>query len=210
MVVILNYGIGNLGSIQNMIRRIGGEALISAKKEDVESASALIMPGVGSFDRGMQKLKESGLLGCIESRVLIDRIPILGICLGMQLLFESSEEGRFSGLGWMKGTVKGFDFSEIEGPLLKVPHMGWNLVNLAQGCRLFSHLEVGARFYFVHSYHVAPDNNEDVVAEAIFGYPFTCAVQRDNIYGVQFHPEKSHKFGMMLFRNFLDLAHAQT
>nr|WP_320017314.1 imidazole glycerol phosphate synthase subunit HisH [uncultured Desulfobacter sp.] len=195
---------GNTGSIINMIRRVGGDAIISADDQDISTAAALILPGVGAFDNGMEKLRASGLLPVIEKRIFDDKIPILGICLGMQLLFESSEEGAFEGLGWIPGQVKRFNFSDTSQAGLKIPHMGWNEIQPANNHLLFAGLESEARFYFVHSYHIVCDVDKYSIAKAVYGYAFTCAVQNDNIYGVQFHPEKSHRFGMGLFKNFLE------
>jgi len=204
MIVILDYGVGNAGSIHNMIRHVGGDAVISSCNQIISDASALILPGVGAFDHGMDKLCSSGLLSIIKKRIFDDKIPILGICLGMQLLFESSEEGALKGLGWIPGQVKRFDFSDTSQTGLKIPHMGWNEIQPANNHPLFAGLESEARFYFVHSYHIVCNSDQYAIASAAYGYTFTCAVQNDNIYGVQFHPEKSHRFGMRLFKNFLE------
>jgi glutamine amidotransferase len=204
MIVILDYGMGNTGSIINMIRRIGGDAIVSADEQDISTAVALILPGVGAFDNGMGKLRESGMLPLIEKRVFEDKIPFLGICLGMQLLFDSSEEGALQGLGWISGGVKRFDFSGTNEKGLKIPHMGWNLVNTKQDHPLFVGLGAEARFYFVHSYHAVCSDEHHAIAFAEYGYSFACGVQKENIFGVQFHPEKSHKFGMTLFKNFVE------
>jgi glutamine amidotransferase len=204
MIVILDFGIGNTGSIINMIRLLGGDAIISANSQDISTADALILPGVGAFDNGMEKLRASGLLPVIEKRILDDKIPILGICLGMQLLFESSDEGRFEGLGWIRGQVKRFNFSDTNQTGLKIPHMGWNEIQPVNNHPLFTGLESEARFYFVHSYHIECNVDKYSIAKTIYGYTFTCAVQKDNIYGVQFHPEKSHRFGKIIFKNFLE------
>lgn len=198
MIVILDYGMGNAGSILNMINRIGGTAIISSNREDILQASALILPGVGAFDNGMEKIRSSGLLALIEKKVLVDKVPFLGICLGMQLLFESSEEGVIPGLGWINGTVKKFKF---ENQNLKVPHMGWNVVKSDH--LLFKSERPELRFYFVHSYHVNCSDEKNAIAKVNYGYDFVCGVQKDNIYGIQFHPEKSHKFGMEFFLHFL-------
>jgi len=206
MIVILDYGMGNTGSILNMIRRIGGQALIASDEAAIMSASAIILPGVGSFDNGMQKLHSCGILVHLEQRVLQEKVPFLGICLGMQLLFEKSQEGAMGGLGWIAGEVKRFDFSGLEKKELKVPQMGWNLVKPAHYETLFKGLEKEARFYFVHSYHAVCSSQENALGVSEYGYPFVSAVQKENIFGVQFHPEKSHRFGMTLFKNFLVLS----
>lgn len=205
MIIILDYGMGNPASILNMIRKVGGNALISMDADMITSASAIILPGVGAFDNGITKLRASGILNLIEKKVLEEKVPFLGICLGMQLLFNSSEEGKQTGLGWIKGSVKRFDFSTVESQQrLKVPHMGWNEVMPKSYTTLYSGLEE-ARFYFVHSYHAVCENPSHVLATTKHGYEFICSVQNDNIFGVQFHPEKSHRFGMTLFKNFLDM-----
>jgi len=204
MIVILDYGMGNTGSMLNMILRVGGNAIISADEQVISTADALILPGVGAFDSGMEKLRTSGLLPFIEKRVFEDKIPFLGVCLGMQLLFDLSEEGALPGLGWISGRVKRFDFSGTNEKDLKIPHMGWNLVTPKQDHPLFAGLRAEARFYFIHSYHVVCSDQHHAIAFAEYGYSFACAVQKENIFGVQFHPEKSHKFGMTLFKNFVE------
>lgn len=205
MILILDYGMGNVASMSNMLRKVGGEAIVSVDPHDIERADAIVLPGVGAFDNGMIKLKESGLISLIEKRVLQEKVPFLGVCLGMQLLFNSSDEGTSLGLGWLDGHVKRFDFSSlIDSSRLKVPHMGWNYIKHAED-PLFEGFGSDARFYFVHSYHVNCNNSKDEIAKANYGIEFTCAVRHDNIYGVQFHPEKSHKFGEKLFNNFLKI-----
>lgn len=204
MIVVLDYGMGNTASIVNMIHRVGGDAIISNDPQQIIDAKALILPGVGAFDNAMQKLNDSGLVKLIRLRVLKDKIPFLGICLGMQLLFDSSEEGTFPGLGFIPGEVKRFNFSDLNLLSLKVPHMGWNVVQSPNGSCLFDGFEEVPRFYFVHSYHTVCAESEHIVATCDYGYQFTCAVQKDNIFAVQFHPEKSHKYGMQLFENFLE------
>ena len=204
MIAVLNYGMGNTAAILNMIRRAGGEAYICDRADDLETATAIILPGVGSFDNGMIKLRASGLLEAVEYEVLTKKRPFLGICLGMQLLFERSEEGRQPGLGWLKGSVTRFKFADRPaGMQLKIPHMGWNLVNPIHLDTLYEGLEDEARFYFVHSYHVNCEDLSDVSARSAYGYEFTCSVRRENIWGAQFHPEKSHRFGLQFFENFL-------
>jgi imidazole glycerol-phosphate synthase subunit HisH len=205
VIVIIDYGMGNTASILNMIRRMGGDATISSDRILISEATALILPGVGSFDNAIDKLHASNLVSIIKQRVLDDKIPFLGICLGMHLLFDSSEEGSLLGLGLIPGIVKRFDFEQLNDKTLKIPHMGWNIVYPKTDNSLFSGLESELRFYFVHSYHVVCDNPIHEIATSVYGYRFTCGVQKDNIYAVQFHPEKSHKFGMQMFKNFLGL-----
>lgn len=204
MIVILDYGIGNVNSILNMLNHVGGEAVISSDLDIIEKANALILPGVGAFDNGMRKLQSSGFLPVINDKVLNRNTPILGICLGMQLLFDSSEEGNLSGLGFIPGNVTKFNFSHLdESSQLKIPHMGWNIVNTKDDNKLFSNVNEQQRFYFVHSYHVNCKDPSDKLASTKYGYEFVCAVNRKNIWGAQFHPEKSHKFGMNFFKNFI-------
>lgn len=204
MIYVLNYGMGNSASIINMIQRAGGVAELCSCADDIENPSAIILPGVGSFDNGMINLKESGLLDVLEIHVLKNKVPFLGVCLGMQLLFERSSEGILQGLGWLKGDVRRFDFSNIlDTRHLKIPHMGWNEINPISDQGLYAGLEKDSRFYFVHSFHAVCGDQLDILATAIHGYEFVCSVRRGNIWGVQFHPEKSHRFGIRFFKNFL-------
>lgn len=204
MIVILDYGMGNPGSILNMVRRAGGSAVVSSDLDIIASASAIILPGVGSFNNGITKLKQSGILALLEKKVMDEKIPFLGICLGMQLLFDKSEEGDAEGLGWIPGFVKKFDISSFEETKrLKIPHMGWNLVTPKEFETLYKNMEEEARFYFVHSYHVVCAKQEHILATTNYGYEFVSSVRNNNIWGAQFHPEKSHRFGLMFFRNFL-------
>ncbi|MDC0994017.1 imidazole glycerol phosphate synthase subunit HisH [bacterium] len=210
MIKILDYGMGNTASLLNMIRKAGGQAELCSKSEGLDNASAIFLPGVGAFDNGMEKLEESGLLDCLRHKVLDDKVPFLGVCLGMQLLFEKSEEGLRPGLALLKGNVTRFDFTGLKlSQSLKVPHMGWNVVHPSTYDNLYAGLEEEARFYFVHSYHVNCGNSSDVLATAYYGYEFPCSVRHENIWGAQFHPEKSHRFGIHFFKNFLkELDHA--
>jgi glutamine amidotransferase len=202
MIVIVDYRLGNLGSIKNMLKRIGSESLISSNVSDIERAEKLILPGVGNFEQGMRNLEALGLLPVLEERVIQKRAPILGICLGMQLFTRKSEEGESTGLGWIDAEVVRFKFDDKERHL-KIPHMGWNLVEIRQRDPLFEEMYPEPRFYFVHSYHVACRNEEEVLTQTFYGYKFVSSVKKENIYGVQFHPEKSHKFGMKLLDNFV-------
>ncbi len=205
MIVIVDYGMGNLGSIANMLKKIGVAARISSREEDIVSADKLILPGVGAFDNGMNSLRMRGLDKILEKRVLQDGIPILGICLGMQLFTEKSEEGVERGLGWIEGETIRFCLEEVKQSL-KVPHMGWNEVLVNGSSPLFTHSDAIPRFYFVHSYHVRCAHPSDVAATSTYGIDFTSAIHRNNIYGTQFHPEKSHKYGMTLLKNFVENA----
>lgn len=205
MLIVLDYGMGNTASILNMLKKIGSPACTTRDEAALEAAHGIILPGVGAFDHGMQQLRSSGVLEVIERKVNIDHIPCLGICLGMQLLFESSEEGKESGLGWLAGTVKRFkDLPSEDNKKLKVPHIGWNTAIPKKENSLFNALEQDNRFYFVHSYHVECQDMSNQIATTNYGYEFASAVQKNNIFGVQFHPEKSHRFGMTLLKNFTD------
>jgi glutamine amidotransferase len=201
MIVIVDYKIGNIKSIMNMIHKVGYPVMISSRPEEIKRASAIILPGVGAFDYAMGLLRESGLISVIKERVLIDKIPILGICLGMHMFFDSSEEGNSEGLGWIPGIVKKISYSDIH-QVRKVPNMGWRSLTLKNNKIDLYETDKYYKFYFVHSYHVVCDDKEDVNATIKYGYEITCSVQRDNIYGVQFHPEKSHKYGMRFFESF--------
>jgi len=201
MIVIINYGIGNLGSIKNMLKKAGVDSLISDQPSDIEQADKLILPGVGAFDYGAIMLRNSGLEPTIRDKVISNHTPILGLCLGMQLFFSTSEEGKESGLGWIKGKVIRFDFKSSKESY-KIPHMGWNTLDIHKKNSLMYGLQDDSRFYFVHSYHVTCEDVIDIIASTNYGYNFPSVIARDNIMGTQFHPEKSHKFGMQLFQNF--------
>jgi len=208
MLVIVDYGMGNAASIMNMIRRVSTPAAlpvcISANPAEIEKASAIILPGVGAFDHAMQRLGDLKLVEVLVQRVRDDGVPFMGICLGMHVLFQSSEEGEKPGLGLLAGSVRRFAGDAFLSNQLKIPHMGWNQVAVAGNQALFSGLEENARFYFVHSYHVVCDDAACVAATCEYGYEFACAVNHKNMFAVQFHPEKSHRFGMALFKNFIN------
>lgn len=206
MIVILDCGIGNIKSVAKMIAKAGGEVVISNRADDIANATAIVFPGVGAFDNGISKLKGLGSFALIERRVLEQGVAFIGICLGMQLLFESSEEGNLPGLGWISGQVIRFDFDEAAKKVLKLPHMGWNVVEAGDANDLLKS-DGELRFYFVHTFHACNVNAEQVMGRTNYGYSFVSAVARDNIYGVQFHPEKSHRFGLAFFKKFL--AHIQ-
>lgn len=202
--VIVDYGMGNLGSILNMLKRVGISGTITSDPAQIAAAGKLILPGVGAFDNGMKNLGDAGLLPLLNKRVLEDRVPILGICLGAQLLLEGSDEGELPGLGWIRGRATKFDFADGDRRL-KVPHMGWNVVEPRRDSKLFAGAEGEQRFYFVHSYYIACADPADALSATPYGKPFVSGVERGNVYGVQFHPEKSHKFGMRLLKNFAEL-----
>lgn len=200
-VVVVDYGMGNVGSIANMIRKVGGEALLAADAAAVAAADRLVLPGVGAFDQGMRSLDGRSLVEPLREAAGRG-VPILGICLGMQLMLERSDEGSLPGLALVPGRVRRFPAGE---GLPRVPHMGWNRIALRQASPLFAGAEGDCRYYFVHSYYVSCADNDDVVATTSYGSEFVSAFQRNNLFGVQFHPEKSHRFGMALFRSFLSL-----
>jgi imidazole glycerol-phosphate synthase subunit HisH len=199
MIAIIDYGCGNLNSIKNMLKKIGFDAVITKNAEGVSMASKIILPGVGAFDTGMRNLEESGLLPIIQKKAMEDKIPFLGICLGMQLMTKGSEEGQLKGLGWFDADTLKFPVDEK----LKVPNMGWNFVDVKKN-GLFAGINE-PRFYFVHSYYIKSNNPEDISATAEYGLEYTCGFSNDNLFGVQFHPEKSHKYGMKLLLNFASL-----
>ncbi|MGE4552570.1 MAG: imidazole glycerol phosphate synthase subunit HisH [Desulfovibrionaceae bacterium] len=203
MLVIVNYHCGNLGSIRNMLAKIGaGEVRVSDDRADIAAADKLILPGVGHFDTGMGSLRSLGLEPVLREAALERRIPVLGICLGMQLLFPDSEEGSEPGLGLVPGRI--VRFRTAEAPGLKVPHMGWNTVEPTPGSRMFGRPEEEISFYFVHSYHAECDDPAHVAGWTRHGYDFASAVECANIWGTQFHPEKSHRYGMRLLQHFLE------
>jgi imidazole glycerol-phosphate synthase subunit HisH len=200
MLAIINYGLGNLTSIRNMCGRIGVEAEITADARVIEAASRLILPGVGHFKKGMENLHESGLKRLLDRLVLEEKRPVLGICLGGQLMTAHSEEGDTDGLGWVDADTIRFRDKALSG--LKVPHMGWREIKITGDNPLWADLPEEPRFYFVHSYHFEFRQPSEVTATALYGYEFACAFRKGNIYGTQFHPEKSHKFGMKVLENF--------
>jgi glutamine amidotransferase len=203
MIVIVDYGVGNVASIANMLRKVGAEARVSGAPEEIVKACKLILPGVGSFDNGMIQLRSRNLVAPLQEMVVNRGTPVLGICLGMQLLGTRSDEGREEGLGWIDAASVRFRFPQ-ERRALKVPHMGWNTVTVPSPPNGASLVPENARFYFVHGYHLDCRNECDVAGRTHYGYDFVSAVRRENIAGVQFHPEKSHRFGMELLRRFAE------
>lgn len=203
MIAILDYGLGNLGSIANMLKVIGEKSKITNKEDEIRTADGIILPGVGAFDAGMQKLDNSGLTEIIKD-CAAKETPILGICLGMQMLGRRSEEGSLSGLGLIPFECKRFRFSDDSS--LKIPHMGWDIVDIKQSNPLVNNLEGTQRYYFVHSYHAVCDSDENILMTCDYGYEFVASVVKGNIMGVQFHPEKSHDFGLALLTNFVGMS----
>lgn len=201
-MVIIDYGIGNLNSILNLCNRLQVPAVISSDIADITKADRLILPGVGHFAEGMKNLIRSDLVSVLNSQVREKQVPLLGLCLGMQLLAKRSEEGNVDGLGWIEGEVVRFRF-ENQLACLRIPHVGFNFVE-TKPSPLFRYLGPDSRFYFTHSYHFVCQHDQNVIGTTDYGYPFASVVQNQNIYGTQFHPEKSHQFGVNLIRGFVE------
>lgn len=202
MIAVIDYGCGNPGSIVNMYKAIGKKAVITDQISAIRKADHLILPGVGAFDAGMEQLKKKGLVPVIQKLALEEKKPVLGICLGMQLLGMGSEEGKLEGLGLIPFTCVRFAFQERTD--LKIPHMGWDIVRFRRQHPLLEGLQGTQRYYFVHSYHAVCQSDEHILMTCEYGYEFAAAVFKDNVTGVQFHPEKSHDFGMELLKNFAE------
>lgn len=204
MIAIVNYGVGNVRAFSNIYESLNIPVILASTAEDLNKATRIILPGVGAFDHAMQLLNESGMREKLEEKVIKEKLPVIGICVGMQMLANRSDEGQEAGLGWIEGTVRKFDVSKIPYHT-RLPHMGWNDVKPIKQNRLFEGLEKNARFYFLHSFYFECAHGEDTMAVADYGGEFSCVVGRDNVYGVQCHPEKSHKFGIQLLKNFANL-----
>jgi glutamine amidotransferase len=202
MIVIIDYGVGNLQSILNKLKRIDVDAVISSNPEEIQNARKLILPGVGAFENGMKNLRKFGLLSVLSKKIIEEKTPILGICLGMHLFTKSSEEGHVPGLGWIDCTTKKFKFAPKTR--LKIPHIGWNTLEIEKNHPILKGITNDSSFYFLHSYHLVCPKEDVVLARTNYGYDFVSAVQKENILGVQFHPEKSHKNGLQLLRNFAE------
>jgi glutamine amidotransferase len=200
MIIIVNYGLGNLGSIFNMLKKIKVESKISSEPDVIAKAQKILLPGVGAFDNAMKKIEELNLKEILTGKALIEKVPFLGICLGMQILTDSSDEGVMPGFGWIKAKTKKFNFEN--GSDLKVPHMGWNTIRIANESPLSKNLLSETKFYFVHSYYVEVEDENNSMFKTHHGLTFDSAIQKDNIFGAQFHPEKSHKYGMKFLENF--------
>lgn len=203
MISVLDYGVGNIGSILNMIRRSGHDCCVVSSAAEVLRASRLILPGVGSFDFGMRSLSERGLIEPIRESVYVRHTPLLGVCLGMQMLCDGSEEGKLPGLGFIAGRCHRFHGTP-QAPM-KVPHMGWNQIRARREHPLLANLSDRSRFYFVHSYHAVCEDPEDVLAVATYGLEFSAMIARGAVIGAQFHPEKSHRFGMAMLARFSEM-----
>jgi imidazole glycerol-phosphate synthase subunit HisH len=204
MITIVDYGLGNIKAILNVYRRLNIPVKAATNAEALAGASKVILPGVGSFDHAMQQLERSGMRDTLDDLVLRQHVPILGVCVGMQILGRGSDEGTLPGLGWIEGRVKTLE-SLMPLPRLPLPHMGWNDVCPLVSNKLFARLNSGARFYFLHSYYFQCDREANALATANYGTDFTCAVNGANIFGVQFHPEKSHQHGARLLQNFAEM-----
>lgn len=204
MITIVNYGLGNIGAFANMYKRMNIPTKIATKAADIENATHVILPGVGAFDHAMDLLNASGMREPLDQLVQAGKVPVLGICVGMQILANSSEEGTASGLGWVDGYVRSFA-SNPASANLPMPHMGWNDVQTKAEDPLLKGLEVDARFYFLHSFYFECIDDHEVISQANYGFDFACVVRRGNVYGVQFHPEKSHHWGAALLKNFAEI-----
>jgi len=204
LIVIVDYGLGNIQAFANIYKRLDISVTFARSADDLVNATHIVLPGVGAFDWAMERLNGSGMRGALDRLVLEEKRPVLGICVGMQMMARRSDEGTAAGLGWFDADVRRFDESRIQGKT-RLPHMGWNDVAPMSEQDLFNDLGDSARFYFLHSYYFAPHDPADVLATADYGDRFACAVRRGNVYGVQFHPEKSHGWGVQLLKNFAGL-----
>ncbi|WP_151944644.1 imidazole glycerol phosphate synthase subunit HisH [Aliarcobacter butzleri] len=203
MIGIIDYGVGNIKAFANIYKSFNISFKIVRNISELDNVSKLILPGVGSFDHAMTSLQNSGMKDKLDDLVLEKKLPIIGICVGMQMLAKSSDEGVLEGLGWINGVVKKFDKSKIKNAPL--PHMGWNTLNIEKQNKIFDNIEEDPRYYFLHSYYFECNNKEDVIATATYGERFECMVNHENIYGIQCHPEKSHHNGIQLLKNFGEL-----
>jgi len=204
MIAIIDYGVGNIRAFANVFKKLNVVFKVAKTENDLNQATKVILPGVGAFDHAMAQLNASGMRDRLDELVITNKIPVVGICVGMQMLANSSDEGKLSGLGWIDATVKRFDESKINFKT-HLPHMGWNDIIAVKKNKILQGLENDAKFYFLHSYYFHCHNQDDKIATTNYGIDFSCAVNKDNIYGVQFHPEKSHQYGTQLLNNFSNL-----
>lgn len=205
MITIIDYGLGNIKAFANIYERLNINVKIAKTKNDIHGAEKLILPGVGAFDFAMSQLNSSGMRDVIEKEVISNKVPVLGVCVGMQMLANSSEEGKLDGLGWIEGTVNKFDKKLFNSDFCRLPHMGWNNVNQFNKSNLFSNVPDLGRFYFLHSYYFNCNDNNNIISTSTYGSAFASAVNSNNIFGVQFHPEKSHFLGVQVLNNFAKL-----
>jgi glutamine amidotransferase len=201
MITIIDYGLGNIRAFVNVYERLNIKTRIARCADDIKDVSKIILPGVGAFDHAMTQLNQSGMREELEKQVLINKIPVVGICVGMQMLAKSSDEGVLPGLGWIDAEVKLFDASKINYKT-QLPHMGWNSISPVNSHSLMNGFNTESRFYFLHSYYFVCHNPEDVMSITEYGINYASAVNRENIFGIQFHPEKSHSNGIQLLHNF--------
>jgi glutamine amidotransferase len=204
MITLIDYGVGNISALESVYRGLNIKTKIAKTASDLELAEKLILPGVGSFDHALKKLNQSGMREKLEELVLVDKVPVLGICVGMQMMATKSDEGNAEGLNWINAEVLKFDESTINNDT-KIPHMGWNDVIVKKNNKIFLNLEKDSLFYFLHSYYFKCNDEKDTIATSEYGSFFTAAINNNNIYGIQFHPEKSHHYGEILLENFAKL-----
>jgi imidazole glycerol-phosphate synthase subunit HisH len=201
MITIINYGLGNIRAFINVYERLNIKINIANTKQEIKNATRLILPGVGAFDHAMSQLNHSGMRDVLDEQVMMHHVPVIGICVGMQIMAKFSEEGKSSGLGWLDAEVKHIDTTKIPYKT-HLPHMGWNSINIERKTNLFDQLGEQSKFYFLHSYCFHCNQHDDIIAKTEYGIQFASAVNRGNVYGIQFHPEKSHQNGIKLLRNF--------
>lgn len=204
MITLIDYGVGNINAFVNVYKRVDVPVKIARRKEDLLGAEKLILPGVGHFDHAMTQLNNSGMRDTLDKMVLEDKVPVIGICVGMQMMANHSDEGKLDGLKWIDASVRKFDESTIK-QVTRLPHMGWNDVKPVKDISLFKGLEKEAIFYFLHTYYFECNNQEDIMAVTDYGINFASAAHHENKYGIQFHPEKSHQYGEILLHNFAKL-----
>lgn len=204
MIGIIDYGVGNISAFVNIYNKLDINIKIAKKPSDLEGITKLILPGVGAFDHAMNELNNSGMVERLNELVLVDKLPVIGVCVGLQMMAAKSDEGVLPGLGWIDANVKLFDVTKINFKT-HLPHMGWNDITPVKENLIFKNLEKNSKFYFLHSFYFECNNDEDIIAVSDYGIKFTCAINKGNIYGTQFHPEKSHNFGIQLLKNFATL-----